>query len=132
MSGRCLPLGSYSTDFALCLEAIPMATADRLHHHDDAFSPPDARGDAGQCQGGLPLSEQRPHDARGQGEGFHNALVCDTLGNVAELATSNVFMVRGGEVFTPVPNGTFLDGITRQRVIAPAARGGRAASTRRR
>jgi branched-chain amino acid aminotransferase len=50
--------------------------------------------------------------------GFHNALVTDGNGNVAELATSNVFMARGGEVFTPVANGTFLDGITRQRVIA--------------
>jgi len=50
-------------------------------------------------------------------KGFHNALVTDVLGNVAETATSNVFMVRGGEVYTPVPNGTFLNGITRQRVI---------------
>jgi branched-chain amino acid aminotransferase len=50
--------------------------------------------------------------------GFTNALVCDALGNVAETATSNVFMVRDGEVFTPVPNGTFLDGITRRRVIS--------------
>ena len=41
----------------------------------------------------------------------------DMLGNVAELATANVFMARGGEVFTPVPNGTFLNGITRQRVM---------------
>lgn len=49
--------------------------------------------------------------------GFHNALVTDCTGNVAELATSNVFLARGGEVFTPVPNGTFLNGITRQRVI---------------
>jgi len=50
-------------------------------------------------------------------KGFQNALVTDMLGNVAELATANVFMARGGEVFTPVPNGTFLNGITRQRVI---------------
>lgn len=49
--------------------------------------------------------------------GFDNAIVCDMLGNVAELATSNVFMVRDGVVFTPIPNGTFLAGITRQRVI---------------
>jgi branched-chain amino acid aminotransferase len=49
--------------------------------------------------------------------GFDNAIVCDALGNVAELATSNVFMVKGGVVFTPIPNGTFLAGITRQRVI---------------
>ena len=49
--------------------------------------------------------------------GFDNAIVCDMLGNVAELATSNVFMAKDGVVFTPVANGTFLAGITRQRVI---------------
>jgi branched-chain amino acid aminotransferase len=49
--------------------------------------------------------------------GFDNAIVCDMLGNVAELATSNIFMARDGVVFTPLANGTFLDGITRRRVI---------------
>jgi branched-chain amino acid aminotransferase len=39
------------------------------------------------------------------------------LGNVAELATSNIFMAKDGVVFTPIPNGTFLAGITRRRVI---------------
>ena len=49
--------------------------------------------------------------------GFDNAIVCDMLGNVAELATSNIFMAKDGVVYTPEPNGTFLAGITRQRVI---------------
>ena len=46
-----------------------------------------------------------------------NALVLDMLGNVAETATSNIFLAKDGVVKTPVPNGTFLNGITRQRVI---------------
>ena len=46
------------------------------------------------------------------------------LGNVAELATSNIFMAKDGVVFTPVPNGTFLAGITRQRVIGLLRAGG--------
>lgn len=50
-------------------------------------------------------------------KGFTNALVCDSLGNVAESATSNVFLVRDGEAFTPIPNGSFLNGITRQRIM---------------
>jgi len=62
-----------------------------------------------------------PNNARALFEaharGFDNAFVCDMLGNVAELATSNIFMAKDGAVFTPVPNGTFLAGITRQRVI---------------
>ena len=49
--------------------------------------------------------------------GFDNCLLCDLLGNVAELATANVFMAKDGVVFTPAPNGTFLNGITRQRVV---------------
>ena len=51
-----------------------------------------------------------------QSRGFDNCLLRDTLGNVAELATANVFMAKDGAVFTPIPNGTFLNGITRQRV----------------
>lgn len=62
-----------------------------------------------------------PNNARAileaRSRGFDNAIVCDMLGNVAELATANVFMVKDGVVYTPAPNGTFLNGITRQRVI---------------
>ena len=62
-----------------------------------------------------------PNNARAlfeaQFRGFDNAILRDMLGNVAELATSNIFMAKGGVVYTPVPNGTFLAGITRQRVI---------------
>lgn len=53
-----------------------------------------------------------------QAKGFDNAVVLDSLANVAELATANLFMVKDGEAHTPYPNGTFLNGITRQRVIA--------------
>ena len=53
-----------------------------------------------------------------QSRGFDNALMCDMLGNVAELATANVFIVRDGVVMTPAANGTFLSGITRHRTIA--------------
>lgn len=49
--------------------------------------------------------------------GFTNALVLDMLGNVAETATSNIFMVKDGVVLTPNPTGAFLNGVTRQRVI---------------
>ena len=50
--------------------------------------------------------------------GFDNALMLDTLGAVSELCTSNIWMAREGVAYTPVPNGTFLNGITRQRVMA--------------
>jgi branched-chain amino acid aminotransferase len=62
-----------------------------------------------------------PNNARAlfeaQARGFDNTVMCDMLGNVAELSTSNLFMVKDGVAYTPIANGTFLAGITRQRVI---------------
>jgi len=62
-----------------------------------------------------------PNNARALVEagrrGFDNCLLRDMIGNVAELATANIFMGKDGVVFTPVANGTFLAGITRSRVI---------------
>ena len=52
-----------------------------------------------------------------QSRGFNNCLMLDMLGNVAEFGNANVFMAKDGVVYTPAPNGTFLNGITRQRVI---------------
>jgi branched-chain amino acid aminotransferase len=49
--------------------------------------------------------------------GFDNCLLRDMLGNVAELGTANIFMAKDGVVFTPQANGTYLAGITRNRVI---------------
>ena len=53
-----------------------------------------------------------------QAKGFETAVVLDPNGNVAEFAYANLFAVKDGVVHTPVANGTFLNGITRQRVIA--------------
>jgi branched-chain amino acid aminotransferase len=50
--------------------------------------------------------------------GFENCLLRDANGNIAELANANIFMAKDGVVLTPAPNGTFLNGITRKRVIA--------------
>lgn len=49
--------------------------------------------------------------------GFDNCLMRDMLGNIAEFANSNAFLAKDGAVFTPAANGTFLNGVTRQRVI---------------
>ena len=63
-----------------------------------------------------------PNNARAlieaSSRGFDNCLLCDMLGNIAELGTANIFMAKDGVVFTPAPNGTFLAGITRARVMA--------------
>lgn len=106
-----------STEFALCLEAIPMSEPKGSTITTTQFRRPTIDV--------MPVNAKAaclyPNNARmlreAKSKGFQNALVTDMLGNVAELATANVFMARGGEVFTPVPNGTFLNGITRQRVM---------------
>lgn len=69
-----------------------------------------------------------PNNARmlveAKSKGFGNALVADAMGNLAESATANVFLVKDGAVFTPIPNGTFLAGITRARHIENLRAGG--------
>ncbi len=50
-------------------------------------------------------------------KGFDNAVMLDPEGNVAEYATSNLWIAKDGVAITPAANGTFLNGITRQRVI---------------
>ncbi len=107
-----------STAFALCLEQIPMAPADagqrlgrtRFVRPMLSMAPVNAKAACLYPNNGRMIREA-------QARGFDNALVADALGNVAETATSNIFLVRDGVVQTPVPNGTFLDGITRQRII---------------
>jgi branched-chain amino acid aminotransferase len=122
-AGTVPPLAT-STDFALCLEEIPMSppsgttiTTTRFRRPTLEVMPVNAKA---ACL--YPNNARMMQEAKARG--FQNALACDVLGNVAELATSNVFMARGGEVFTPVPNGTFLNGITRQRVISLLRRAG--------
>ncbi|MEX0282655.1 MAG: branched-chain amino acid aminotransferase [Arenibacterium sp.] len=106
------------TGFAICLEEIPMAPAEasatltRTRFRRPVLEDAVVNAKAG-CL--YPNNARMLTEARAKG--FSNALVCDAMGNVAETATANIFMVRDGEVFTPIPNGTFLAGITRARHI---------------
>ena len=74
------------------------------------FAPTDAKA---ACH--YPNSARALREAKSRG--YDNAVMLDALGQVSELATANIFHAKDGEVFTPAPNGTFLNGITRQRVI---------------
>ena len=72
-----------------------------------------------------------PNNARALMEartrGFDNCILADMLGNVAELATANIFMARDGVIMTPMANGSFLAGVTRRRVLKLLAEDGREA-----
>ncbi|WP_300549647.1 branched-chain amino acid aminotransferase [Roseovarius sp.] len=107
-----------STGFAISLEEIPMVpqgfstTLCRTRFRRPVLEDAVVNAKAG-CL--YPNNARMLKEARDRG--FGNALVADALGNVAETATANVFAVKDGEVFTPIPNGTFLAGITRARHI---------------
>ena len=63
-----------------------------------------------------------PNSARALREahlkGFDNAILKDANGNVTELATANLWIVKDGTAVTPAANGTFLAGITRNRILS--------------
>ncbi len=107
------------TGFAVCLEEIPMAAPDAaVRLTRTRFRRPVMEDAVVNAKAGCLYPNNARMLTEARAKGFHNALVADAMGNVAETATANIFMVRDGEVFTPIPNGTFLAGITRSRHIA--------------
>ncbi|MDO9524654.1 MAG: branched-chain amino acid aminotransferase [Gemmobacter sp.] len=108
-----------STGFALCLEEVPMpAPGSSTTLTRTRFRRPVLEDAVCNAKAGCLYPNNARMLVEAQQKGFGNALVADAMGNVAESATANVFMVKDGEVFTPIPNGTFLSGITRARHIA--------------
>lgn len=109
---------SGATGFALCLEEIPMAPAEATTTLTTTrFRRPVIESSLTNAKAGCLYPNNARMLVEARAKGHANALVADALGNVAETATANVFMVKDGELFTPVANGTFLSGITRARHI---------------
>ena len=105
--------------FCICLEEVPMAPPEAaVRLTTTRFHRPVLTDNVCNAKAGCLYPNNARMLAEAKAKGYDNALVADALGNVAETATANVFMVRDGVVFTPMPNGTFLDGITRQRHIS--------------
>lgn len=106
-----------STNWCLSLYTAPMpaptgvtATLSPFRRPSIETAPVDAKAGCLYPNGARALTEALSR-------GFGNCLMLDGLGSVAEFANANAFLVRDGVVFTPAPNGTFLAGITRARVI---------------
>ncbi len=53
-----------------------------------------------------------------QAKGFDEALLLNELGNVSECTSANVFMARGGRVFTPPLSSACLPGVTRDLLLS--------------
>ena len=108
-----------STAFALCLEEVPMPPAGaQTTLTRTRFRRPVLEDAVCNAKAGCLYPNNARMLVEAKHKGFGNALVADAMGNVAETATANVFMVKDGVVFTPIANGTFLSGITRARHIA--------------
>ncbi|MGC9960169.1 aminotransferase class IV, partial [Roseiarcus sp.] len=100
-----------STRFCLCIYEAPLPAPTGVSITRSPYAKPlavtmpiDAKAGCLYPNNGRALIEARAR-------GFDNCLMCDMLGNVAELATANVFMARNGVVMTPIANGSFLSGV---------------------
>lgn len=108
-----------SVGFAICLEQIPLAPESKtVSLTKTKFRRPVLEDAVVNAKAGCMYPNNARMLVEARSKGFSNALVTDAMGNVAETATANIFMVKDGEVFTPIPNGTFLSGITRARHIS--------------
>jgi branched-chain amino acid aminotransferase len=108
-----------SVGFAICLEQIPLAPESKtVSLTKTKFRRPVLEDAVVNAKAGCLYPNNARMLVEARSKGFSNALVTDAMGNVAETATANIFMVKDGEVFTPIPNGTFLSGITRARHIS--------------
>jgi branched-chain amino acid aminotransferase len=116
-SGLVLP-DPASTKFALVITRMPLPDAVKgfsaclsiYRRPSPEQAPTHAKAACLYPLAGLALADAKKR-------GFDNAVMCDLVGNVAELTAQNILFVKDGVVHTPIPNGTFLNGITRQRVI---------------
>ena len=77
-----------------------------------------------------PAPDTAPYEAKASGpyiictmskefaetKGYHDALMLDYRGYVAEGTGANIFFIKGNDIHTPIPD-CFLNGITRQTVI---------------
>jgi branched-chain amino acid aminotransferase len=107
-----------TTNWCLCIYAAPMPPITGSAITLSPFRRPTMESAPVDCKAGCLYPNNSRALLEAQSRGFNNCLMLDMLGNVAEFGNSNVFMAKDGVVYTPAPNGTFLNGITRQRVIS--------------
>ena len=120
-SADCLPgimeADPDTTRFAICLEKIAMPDTGDMPMTVSPYRRPDPRTALTTAKAACLYPNNARIITEAKTRGFKNALSLDLEDHVAESATSNVFLVKDGVVRTPVHNGTFLNGVTRRRVM---------------
>ncbi len=106
-----------STNWCLCIYETPLPPPGKCAITLSPFRRPTAESAPLDAKAGCLYPNNARALIEAKNRGFDNCLMRDMLGNVAELGTANIFMVKDGVLYTPAVNGTFLNGITRQRVI---------------
>jgi branched-chain amino acid aminotransferase len=106
-----------STRWCLCIYEAPLPKPSGASITLSPFRRPTAECAPVEAKAGCLYPNNARALVEAQQRGFDNCVMRDMLGNIAELGTANVFMAKDGVVYTPAPNGTFLNGITRQRII---------------
>ena len=106
-----------STRFCLCIYEAPLPQPTGVSITRSAYAKPLAVTMPIEAKAGCLYPNNARALIEARARGFDNCLLNDMLGNVAELATANIFMAKDGVVMTPMANGTFLNGVTRQRVL---------------
>ena len=119
-----VPADPASTRFCLCLYEAPMIPPSGFSIGLSPFRRPSLETMPTNAKAGCLYPNNARAILEAKMRGFDNALVLDMLGNVAETGTSNIFMVKDGQVYTPAANGTFLSGITRSRTVSLLAEAG--------
>lgn len=114
---QALPPDPESTRFALALYEVPLRKPDGFSVTLSPYRRPTPETAPVDAKAGCLYPNNARAMLEARSRGFDNCLVRDANGNIAELANSNVFLGKDGTVFTPIPNGTFLAGITRRRTI---------------
>ncbi|MCB2009437.1 MAG: branched-chain amino acid aminotransferase [Geminicoccaceae bacterium] len=106
-----------STRFVLVIHDLPMPDETGLSVCFSSYRRPARDAAPTDAKAGCLYPNMQRALAEATGRGFRNCITFDPSGNVAELATANLWIARDGVAMTPVSNGTFLSGITRRRVL---------------
>jgi branched-chain amino acid aminotransferase len=106
-----------STEFALAVYGSPMPEPGGISVCFSSYRRPARDAAPTDAKAGCLYPNMQRALVEASARGFDNGITLDASANVAELATANLWIVRDGVALTPACNGTFLNGITRQRVI---------------